>query len=70
MIALGNRADLILTDTNPLEDLSTLRKPVGVMASGHWYTATTPQTCSTALRNNMGWCLIPVNRKLSSTIGI
>jgi hypothetical protein len=38
-IAAGNRADLILTDSNPLEDLSILKKPVGVMARGHWYTA-------------------------------
>lgn len=35
----GRRADLVLTAGNPLEDLSTLRKPLGVMASGNWYDA-------------------------------
>jgi hypothetical protein len=37
-IAVGNRADLVLTAGNPLEDLSTLRKPLGVMANGKWYS--------------------------------
>ncbi|QBB71750.1 amidohydrolase [Pseudolysobacter antarcticus] len=36
-VTLGNRADLILSEKNPLEDLSTLRKPLGVMANGKWY---------------------------------
>ena len=35
----GYRADLILTSGNPLEDLSTLEKPLGVMAQGHWRDA-------------------------------
>lgn len=35
----GNRADLILSRGNPLRDLSTLRKPLGVMADGKWYSA-------------------------------
>lgn len=34
----GMRADLILSSKNPLEDLTTLRKPLGVMAGGAWYT--------------------------------
>jgi hypothetical protein len=38
-IAPGNRADLILSTDNPLNDLSTLQKPIGVMAHGVWYTA-------------------------------
>ena len=33
----GYRADLILSDSNPLEDLRTLRTPAGVMSHGHWY---------------------------------
>lgn len=37
-IAVGNRADLILSAGNPLDDLSTLRKPLGVMANGKWYS--------------------------------
>ncbi|MGH7712813.1 MAG: amidohydrolase family protein, partial [Gemmatimonadaceae bacterium] len=35
-IAVGNRADLIVLRTNPLEDLRRLRNPSGVMARGHW----------------------------------
>jgi len=38
-IAPGHRADLILSAENPLDDLSTLQKPLGVMARGDWYTA-------------------------------
>lgn len=34
----GRRADLLLLETNPLDDLATLRKPLGVMANGMWYT--------------------------------
>lgn len=37
-IAPGGRADLLLLQANPLEDLTTLRKPLGVMANGRWYT--------------------------------
>ena len=36
-VAVGQRADLILSAQNPLDDLSTLRKPVGVMVNGVWY---------------------------------
>ena len=32
-------ADLVLTATNPLLDLDTLRKPLGVMAAGRWFDA-------------------------------
>jgi hypothetical protein len=38
-IEVGNRADLILIASNPLEDLDTLRHPLGVMAAGEWYSA-------------------------------
>lgn len=37
-IALGSRADLIYSAKNPLDDLSALREPLGVMANGKWYT--------------------------------
>jgi len=37
-IEIGNRADLILVSGNPLEDISTIRMPLGVMASGKWYS--------------------------------
>lgn len=38
-VSVGSRADLILTDANPLENLRTLERPVGVMANGKWYDA-------------------------------
>jgi hypothetical protein len=37
VIETGNRADLILSENNPLDDPMTLKKPLGVMANGHWY---------------------------------
>jgi imidazolonepropionase-like amidohydrolase len=37
-VAVGNRADLVISTTNPLDDLSTLRKPLGVMVKGRWYS--------------------------------
>ena len=36
-IEVGARADLALVDRNPLDDLSTLRSPRGVMAAGRWF---------------------------------
>jgi len=39
-VTVGKRADLILSDANPLDDLSTLEKPSGVMANGRWHSAT------------------------------
>lgn len=36
-VAPGHRADLLLLESNPLEDLATLRTPLGVMANGRWY---------------------------------
>lgn len=38
-VTVGARADLVLTVGNPLENLATLRKPVGVMAAGRWYSS-------------------------------
>lgn len=37
-IAVGKRADLLLVDGNPLEDLRRLRQPLGVMVRGRWLT--------------------------------
>ena len=37
VIEAGARADLILTDGDPLRDLGVLRTPAGVMAGGRWY---------------------------------
>ena len=35
-IAPGHRADLILLDENPLEDISNIRSIAGVMVRGVW----------------------------------
>jgi len=37
-VTAGARADLILSATNPLNGLDTLRRPLGVMAGGKWYS--------------------------------
>lgn len=37
-IVPGQRADLLLIDLNPLEDLSRLHRPAGVMTRGRWLT--------------------------------
>jgi imidazolonepropionase-like amidohydrolase len=39
VIAPGSRADLILSSENPLENLATLRRPLGVMTRGKWYSS-------------------------------
>ncbi|HEX8734168.1 MAG TPA: amidohydrolase family protein [Pyrinomonadaceae bacterium] len=38
-ISAGRRADLILLDGNPLEDVSRASRPAGVMARGRWLPA-------------------------------
>ncbi len=35
-IAPGRRADLLLVDSNPLQDLTALKRPTGVMVRGRW----------------------------------
>jgi imidazolonepropionase-like amidohydrolase len=37
-IEVGARADLLLVDASPLDDLATLRRPRGVMLRGRWLT--------------------------------
>ena len=39
-VEAGKRADLILLRANPLEDITTLRSPAGVMVAGHWLPET------------------------------
>lgn len=36
-IEVGKRADLILLRGNPLDDITNIRNPLGVMAAGRWY---------------------------------
>ena len=37
-LEVGNRADLVLLEANPLDDIANTRKQVGVMARGVWYS--------------------------------
>ena len=39
-IAAGKRADMVLVQGNPLDNLDTLRTPVGIMLSGKWISRT------------------------------
>lgn len=39
-IEAGNRADFVLLEDNPLDDVSNTRNRIGVMARGTWYTQT------------------------------
>jgi imidazolonepropionase-like amidohydrolase len=39
VVAPGYRADLILSENNPLATLATLRAPMGVMVRGQWRDA-------------------------------
>jgi len=38
IVAVGLRADLLLLEGNPLEDIRTAARPLGVMANGRWWT--------------------------------
>ena len=48
-IATGKRADLLLVEENPLKDVTRLRRPIGVMARGRWFTHDELQQMLTAL---------------------
>jgi imidazolonepropionase-like amidohydrolase len=39
-IAVGKEADVVLVEANPLADLTTLRRPAGVMVLGRFYDRT------------------------------
>ena len=41
VIAPGRRADLVLLGENPLENLSTIQRPLGVVVRGKWLPSTT-----------------------------
>lgn len=52
VVASGYRADLILSAANPLDALSTLRKPLGVMAHGQWRDAATLTALADGVRDS------------------
>jgi imidazolonepropionase-like amidohydrolase len=39
-VVVGQRADLILLESNPLENVGATRERLGVMSRGRWYTQT------------------------------
>ncbi|HUA18366.1 MAG TPA: amidohydrolase family protein [Bryobacteraceae bacterium] len=39
VVAKGRRADLLLLEANPLDDVRNTSKIAGVMAAGHWFSA-------------------------------
>jgi amidohydrolase family protein len=49
-VRVGMRADLLLLEGNPLEDIATLRHPVGVMVRGQWLTREALDGMVTVLR--------------------
>jgi imidazolonepropionase-like amidohydrolase len=49
-IAVGKRADLLLIERNPLEDVAALNQPLGVMVRGRWLPRETLQSLVSALR--------------------
>src|SRR5438128_5479568 len=50
VIAAGRRADLVLLDGNPLEDVKNTGRILGVMAIGRWFTEEELQKRLLALR--------------------
>ena len=36
-LEVGKRADLILVRGDPLKNITNIREPLGVMATGRWY---------------------------------
>lgn len=50
VVAPGSRADLVLTQANPLARIATLRAPLGVMAKGRWHEAATLRTLMETVR--------------------
>ncbi len=49
-VAVGQRADLLLVNGNPLEDLKPLATPEGVIARGRWFSRETLQQALESLR--------------------
>jgi hypothetical protein len=48
-VSVGKRADLLLVETNPLVDLGSLKRPLGVMIRGQWLPAERLQRMLTTL---------------------
>jgi imidazolonepropionase-like amidohydrolase len=51
-VATGRRADLLLLEANPLQDVKNVSKRAGVMVNGHWLTEAELQHRLVDLRNS------------------
>jgi imidazolonepropionase-like amidohydrolase len=52
IVAPGYRADLILSSSNPLDSLSALRTPLGVMVQGQWRDAAALKALTDGIRDS------------------
>ncbi|HEY6895581.1 MAG TPA: amidohydrolase family protein [Rhodanobacteraceae bacterium] len=52
IVAPGYRADLVLTQANPLDSLATLRSPLGVMVHGEWRDAAALEALTARVRES------------------
>ena len=59
IVAPGHRADLILSASNPLDALSTLRTPIGVMVHGQWRDAAALKTLTDNVRESYRRASVP-----------
>ena len=48
-VAVGRRADLIVTDANPLDNVANAARRVGVMVRGRWFPRSELQSMLDAL---------------------
>jgi imidazolonepropionase-like amidohydrolase len=49
MVATGYRADMVLLDANPLENISNIRRVAGVLVHGRWLDAARLQALKDAV---------------------
>jgi imidazolonepropionase-like amidohydrolase len=54
VIAVGSRADLLLLEKNPIDDLTSLRKKKGVMAHGRYFTENDLKLIADRIRTTFG----------------
>lgn len=52
VVAAGRRADLLLLEANPLQEVTNVSKRAGVMVNGHWLTEAELQRRLLDLRNS------------------
>lgn len=53
-VAAGARADLLLLSDDPLRDLATLRRPLGVLVAGRWFDRAALDVAVAGLRQTSG----------------